>query len=197
MEYRNLGSSGVKVSRLALGLVFHNQRDEHEAQRVIETAIDRGINFIDCANTYGPTDDRSVAGRSETILGRVLKGRRDGLVITSKVSEQVGEGPNDSGLSRYHIIREAERSLGRLGTDHIDVYLAHYYDDSMPLEETLSAFDSLRRDGKIRHCGVSNFSAWQVCKALWAADRLGYAAPICIQDSHSLPHSVEVREIAH
>jgi len=186
MEYVNLGNSGVKVSRLALGMVFRNQRDEREAQRVVETAIDRGINYVDCANTYGPTDDRTVTGRSESILSRVLKGRREDLVITSKVSENVGEGPNDAGLSRDHIIREAERSLGRLGTDHIDIYLAHHYDDSTPLEETLSAFDSLRRAGKIRYCGVSNFAAWQVCKALWVADRHGYAAPICVQDSYSL-----------
>ena len=122
MEYVRFGSTGLKVSQLAFGMVFREQSDDRAAQRVVEAAIDRGINFIDCANTYGPTDDRSSGPRrSEEILARAIKGKRDDLVITSKVDESVGSGPNDSGLSRYHIMREVERSLIRLGTDHIDI----------------------------------------------------------------------------
>ncbi|MDE2697953.1 MAG: aldo/keto reductase, partial [Gemmatimonadota bacterium] len=139
MEYVNFGSAGVKVSRLALGLGFRGQADEAEGQRVIERAIDLGINLIDCANTYGPGDDRTHIGRSEVVLGKSLKGKRDDVVITSKVFSRIGTGPNDQGLSRYHIMREVERSLNRLDTDHIDVYLVHNFDESTPIEETARA----------------------------------------------------------
>src|SRR5260370_26407673 len=122
MEYVNFGTAGVKVSRIALGLGFRGQGDEQEAELLIRSAIDGGINLIDCANVYGLMDDRNYAGRSEIILGRALKGRRDDIVITSKVYAQIGEGPNDQGASRYHILREVERSLQRLNTDRIGVY---------------------------------------------------------------------------
>ena len=186
MEYVNFGAAGVQVSRLALGLGFRGQADEAEARKVIEAAIDRGINLIDCANVYGLMDDRANIGRSEEILGKVLKGRRDDVVITSKVASEIGPGPNDVGLSRYHIFREVERSLRRLDTDHLDVYLVHRYDETTPLEETLSALDTLVRDGKIRYFGVCNFTAWQVCKALWASDRRSQESLICVQNPYSL-----------
>ena len=186
MEYANFGSAGVKVSRLALGLGFRGQSDEAEAQRVIEAAIDSGINLIDCANVYGLMDDRANIGRSEVVLGRALKGKRDDVVITSKVASEIGPGPNDIGLSRYHILREVERSLRRLDTDHLDVYLVHSYDETTPLDETLSALDSLVRDGKIRYFGVCNFTAWQVCKALWTSGRNGQESLICVQNPYSL-----------
>ena len=186
MEYANFGSAGLKVSRLALGLGFRGQSDEAEAQRVIEAAIDSGINLIDCANVYGLMDDRANIGRSEVVLGRALKGKRDDVVITSKVASEIGPGPNDIGLSRYHILREVERSLRRLDTDHLDVYLVHSYDETTPLDETLSALDSLVRDGKIRYFGVCNFTAWQVCKALWTSGRNGQESLICVQNPYSL-----------
>lgn len=186
MEYVNFGSAGVKVSRLALGLGFRGQADEAEAQRVIERAIDLGINLIDCANVYGPMDDRANIGRSEVILGKALQGKRDDVVITSKVASAIGPGPNDRGLSRYHIMREVERSLKRLDTDHIDVYLTHIFDESAPLEETLRALDDLVRAGKVRYVGCCNFQAWQVCKALWRADSLGTTPLICVQNPYSL-----------
>ena len=166
MEYVNFGSAGVQVSRLALGLGFRGQGDEAEAQRVIEHTIDQGINLIDCANVYGTMDDRANIGRSEVILGKALKGKRDDVVITSKVASPMGEGPNDDGLSRYHIMREVENSLTRLDTDHIDVYLVHTFDESTPLEETVRALDDLVRSGKVRYVGCCNYAAWQVCKGL-------------------------------
>ena len=186
MEYVNFGKAGIKVSRLALGLGFRGQADEAEAQRTIEHAIAQGINLIDCANSYGPLDQRESAGRSEVILGKALKGKRDDVVITSKVASPVGDGPNDRGLSRAHILREVERSLTRLGTDHIDVYLAHVFDDSTPLEETVRAMDDLVRSGKVRYAGCCNFTAWQVCKALWVADRTNAAPFICVQNPYHL-----------
>jgi 1-deoxyxylulose-5-phosphate synthase len=186
MDYINFGSAGLKVSRLALGLGFRGQNDEAEAQRVIEEAIDAGINFIDCANIYGPMDDRANIGRSEVVLGRAMKGKRDDLVITSKVASAVGKGPNDRGLSRFHIMREVERSLQRLETDHIDVYLVHTFDESTPLEETLRALDDLVHSGKVRYLGCCNFKAWQVCKSLWLADSLNLMPFMCVQNPYSL-----------
>jgi aryl-alcohol dehydrogenase-like predicted oxidoreductase len=186
MEYINFGSAGVKVSRLALGMGLRGQADEAAAQRLVEQAIDSGINLIDCANVYGPMDDRANIGRSEVVLGRALKGRRDDVVITSKVFGRLGPGPNDAGLSRYHILREVERSLKRLDTDHIDVYLVHSFDADTPPEETIRALDDLVRAGKLRYVGCCNFAAWQVCRALWVADSLHANAFMCVQNPYSL-----------
>jgi aryl-alcohol dehydrogenase-like predicted oxidoreductase len=186
MEYVNFGAAGVKVSRLALGLGLRGQADETAARRLVEHAIDQGINLIDCANIYGPMDDRANIGRSETVLGQAIKGKRDQLVITSKVASAVGPGPNDRGLSRYHILREIEGTLRRLGTDHVDVYLAHIYDTATPLEETVRAFDDIVRSGKARYVGCCNYAAWQVCRALWVADTLGAAPYMCVQNPYNL-----------
>ena len=186
MEYVNFGSAGVKVSRLALGLGLRGQRDEAEARRMIGHTLDLGINLIDCANIYGLMDNRKNAGSSEVILGKVLKGRRDDVVITSKVFSQVGPGPSDSGSSRYHIMREVERSLKRLDTDRIDVYILHGFDATTPLEETIRALDDLVRQGKVRYVGCSNFTAWQACKGLWVADRLNAVPFMCVQNPYSL-----------
>ena len=186
MEYVNFGKAGVKVSPLALGLGLRGQSDENAAQRLIEHAIDSGINLIDCANIYGPMDDRANIGRSEVILGKAIKGKRDDVVITSKVCSHVGQGPNDYGLSRYHIMREIDRSLTRLGTDHIDVYLIHMADDTTPQEETIRALDDLVRSGKVRYLGCCNHQAWQVCKALWIADSINATSYMCVQNMYNL-----------
>lgn len=185
MEYVNLGGAGVKVSRIALGLGFRHQPSLDEAQRVIEHAIDFGVNFFDCGNTYG-TLALGYQGASEEVLGRVLKTKRDDVVITTKVFSATGDLPNDRGSSRYHIMREIDRSLGRLGTDHIDVYLLHVYDDGTPLEETIRALDDLVTEGKVRYVGCSGFAAWQVCKALWVADRMNADPFICVLKPYSL-----------
>ncbi len=186
MNYVNFGSAGVKISPLALGLGLRGQDDESTAQHLIEHAIASGINLIDCANIYGPMDDRANIGRSEVVLGRAIKGKRDELVITSKVASAVGKGPNDQGLSRYHILREVERSLERLNTDHIDVYLVHVPDTGTPQEETMRALDDVVRSGKVRYIGCCNYAAWQVCRALWIADDLRTAPFICVQNPYSL-----------
>lgn len=154
MEYVNFGAADVKVSRLAFGLGLRGQSDEAEAQRVIEHALDLGINLIDCANLYAPNDDRARNGRSEVVLGKALRGKRDDVVITTKVAAPIGEGPNDEGLSRYHIMREVERSLKRLDTDHIDIYLVHRSDEQTPFEETIRALDDLVHAGKSATWGV-------------------------------------------
>ena len=195
MEYVNFGSAGVKVSRLALGLGFRGQEDEAEGQRLIERALDLGINLIDCANVYGPGDERALSGRSEVVLGKALKGKRDDVVITSKVFGRVGDGPNDQGLSRYHILREVERSLERLDTDHIDVYLVHNFDEGTILEETARALDDLVHQGKVRYIGCCNHAAWQVCKVLWIQHSLNLVPYMCMQNPYSLLHRALEREI--
>lgn len=186
MDYVNFGKSGVKVSRLALGMGIRGQSDEGEVTRMIDRAIDLGINLMDCANVYGPMDDRVNSGVSEVILGKALKGKRDDVVITSKVTSPIGGGPNDLGSSRYHIMREVERSLKRLDTDRIDVYLLHRFDPTTPLEETIRALDDLVRQGKVRYVGCCNFAAYQVVKALWVADRLNAEPFMCVQNPYSL-----------
>jgi aryl-alcohol dehydrogenase-like predicted oxidoreductase len=186
MDYVQFGTAGVRVSRLALGMGLRGQADEAEVERLILTAFERGVNLFDCANVYGLMDDREFAGRSEEILGRALRSHRDEVVITSKVAAPVGRGPNDQGTSRYHILREVERSLRRLGTDRLDVYLLHNFDASTPLEEQLRALDDLVRQGKVRYVGVCNYQAWQVCRALWIQDRIGASPLITVQNPYSL-----------
>ena len=165
MKYVNFGNSGVKVSPIALGLGLRGQADASEAEKLIRSSIDLGINLIDCANVYGLLDDRINAGTSEKILGKVLKSCRDDVVITTKVTSPTGILPNDRGSSRFHIMREVEKSLKRLNTDHIDVYILHSPDDSTPLEEIIRAMDDLVRAGKILYPGCSNYKAWQIYRA--------------------------------
>ncbi|MCY4109170.1 MAG: aldo/keto reductase [Chloroflexi bacterium] len=195
MKYVNFGASGLKVSRIAFGLGFRSQSDEREMQRLIDRAFDLGVTLFDCANIYGPMDDRRYIGVSEQVLGRALGSRRDEVVITSKVASAVGGGPNDSGYSRYHVMREVERSLSRLNTDHIDIYILHVRDASTPYAEVVATMDDLVRQGKIRYWGVSNFAAWELCKMLWTADRLGAIKPSCIQNPYSLLHRELEKEV--
>jgi aryl-alcohol dehydrogenase-like predicted oxidoreductase len=186
MEYTNFGKAGVKVSRLALGMGLRGQNDAAAAQRVVEHAIAEGINLIDCANIYGLMDDRANVRVSEAILGKALKGKRDDVLITSKVAQKIGPGPNDIGASRHHILREAERSLKNIGTDHLDFYIVHVYDEQTPVEEIVRALDDLVRSGKVRYVGCSNYSAWQVCKALWTADRINASSFMAVQNHYNM-----------
>jgi aryl-alcohol dehydrogenase-like predicted oxidoreductase len=151
----------------------------------IERAIDLGCNFIDCANNYGK-------GQSEPLLGQAIKGKRDSLVITSKVFTRVGPGPNERGLSRPHIVRELERTLRKLQTDWIDIYYLHNVDPETRIEETLRTIEDLVRQGKVRYVGASNHSAAQVVELLWAADRLGLEPIACLQNQYNLLHRWEV-----
>ena len=185
MEYRNLGRSGVKVSEICLGTAFRGAPDESVCIRTIDRAIDLGCNFIDCANIYQN-------GRSEEILGKALKGKRDSVVLTSKVRSPVGDGVNDSGLSRFHIMREIDRSLKRLQTDHLDIYICHAWDPEAPLDETFKAMDDVVRQGKTRYIGVSNFNAWQVTESLWTCDANNLDGFVVLQNQYNLFNRWEV-----
>jgi aryl-alcohol dehydrogenase-like predicted oxidoreductase len=175
MEYRQLGRSGLRVSVLTMGTMtfggtgpFRNvgTTDVAEARRQVDMCLDAGVNLIDTADVYS-------GGRSEEIVGEVLAGRRDQVLVATKVRMPMGAGPNDAGLSRHHVIAGCEASLRRLGTDHIDLYQVHEWDGRTPLEETLEALDLLVRAGKVRYAGVSNYASWQLMKALGTAERLG------------------------
>ncbi len=158
MEYRQLGKTGVKVSELCFGTMsFGGDADEATSKEMFHACLDAGINFFDCANVY--------AGRSEEILGKLMVGHRDDLVITSKVAMPTGDGVNDRGLSRRHIMLQVEGSLRRLNTDRIDLYFVHHFDASTDMEESF-ALDDLVRQGKVLYLGVSNWAAWQIAKAL-------------------------------
>jgi aryl-alcohol dehydrogenase-like predicted oxidoreductase len=171
---------------MALGLGLRDQHDERQAERLIHRAVEKGINLFDCANVYGLGDNREFIGKSEEILGRALKGKRDEVVITSKVDQPIGPGPNDYGASRYHIMREVERSLRRLDTDHIDVYLLHVFDEGTPPDEQFRALEDLVRQGKIRYVGVCNYQAWQICQALNVQERINASRLITAQNPYSL-----------
>ena len=174
MEYRPLGRSGLKISTLTMGtMTFGGEgkfarvgnTDLAEARRQIDLCLDAGINLIDTANVYSN-------GRSEEIIGEALGGKRkNDVLIASKARLKIGDGPNDEGLSRYHLIRECERSLKRLKTDVIDIYFLHEWDGATPLDETLAALDTLVSQGKVRYVGCSNYSGWHIMKALGVAER--------------------------
>jgi aryl-alcohol dehydrogenase-like predicted oxidoreductase len=189
MEFRNLGNTGLRVSELCLGtMTFGREADEETSLRMTERFIEAGGNFIDTADVY-------TTGRSEEIVGKALKGRRQSLILATKVRFRMGPGPNEVGLSRKHIVDGCEASLRRLQTDYIDLYQGHCWDPYTPLEESLAAFDDLVHAGKVRYVGVSNFTAWQLMKALWLSDRHGWARFVCLQPRYNLVDRQIEREI--
>lgn len=169
MKYRNLGKTGLRVSNLSLGtMAFGRWIDEKASAEILSQSFDAGINLIDTANFYGKGQDESFkygTGEAEEIIGKHLKGRRDKVVLATKVGLPMGQYVNDAGLSKFHIMREVEKSLERLQTDYIDLYQVHRFDKRTSLEETLSALTDLVRQGKVRYIGCSNFAAWQMAKA--------------------------------
>jgi aryl-alcohol dehydrogenase-like predicted oxidoreductase len=180
MHYRILGRTGVKVSRLCFGTMsFGSDADEATSASLFQRCLEAGINFFDCANSYG-------RGRAEEILGGLAKGIRDELVLTTKVCSPMGERVNDRGLSRRHIMMQVEASLKRLQTDRVDLLFVHHFDPDTPMEETLRALDDLVDQGKILYPGVSNWAAWQISKALTLADLRGLARFQCIQPMYNL-----------
>jgi aryl-alcohol dehydrogenase-like predicted oxidoreductase len=192
MEYRALGSSGLKVSVLAMGTMTFGgtgpfamvgSTGVDEARRQLDMCLEAGVNLIDTADVYS-------AGQSEEILGEVLRGRRDRVLVATKVRMAMGPGPNDAGLSRHHILAGCEASLRRLGTSHIDLYQVHEWDGQTPLEETLAALDLLVRSGKVRYVGASNYAAWQLMKALGTAGRAGLPRFV----SQQIYYSLQARE---
>jgi aryl-alcohol dehydrogenase-like predicted oxidoreductase len=180
MDYRRLGSSGLKVSEICLGtMTFGHGTDNAEAERIVQTSLDAGVMFFDTADGYSD-------GASETMLGRALGARRREAVIATKVFNAMGPGPNDSGMSRVHIMNAVEDSLRRLGTDYIDLYYIHHVDIQTPLEEMLRAFDDLVRHGKVRYTACSNYEAWRLMEALWLSDSKGLTRFTAYQPQYSL-----------
>lgn len=180
MEYRLLGRTGVKVSQICFGtMTFGAPADEAESAALYRTCREAGVNFFDCADVYNE-------GRSEEILGRLMAGERDELVITSKVYGALGSDVNAGGLSRRHITRAVEGSLRRLNTDRLDVYFVHNFDRSTPIEETLRALDDLVHQGKVLYPAVSNWAAWQIATALGVSARERLARFECIQPMYNL-----------
>jgi len=195
MQTRKLGRTGLKVSELCLGaMTFGWTADEATAFRILEVAVEAGINFIDTANIYARWATR--AGISEEILGNWFKrtGRRQQIILATKVRGPMGDGPNDQGLSRRHILQAVEDSLRRLQTDYIDLYQTHWFDEETPVEETMRALDDLVRQGKVRYLGCSNHPAWRLCRALWVSDKLGLARYDSLQPHYNLLHRQEFEQ---
>jgi aryl-alcohol dehydrogenase-like predicted oxidoreductase len=195
MEHRQLGRSGLRVSVLGLGTMgfggsgkFANvgELDVQAANRQIDLCLDAGVTFVDTADVYSQ-------GASEEIVGKAIKGRRDRITLATKARFSMGDGPNDAGLSRAHIIKACEASLRRLGTDWIDLYQVHEWDGQTPLEETLSALDTLVRDGKVRYVGCSNYAGWQMSKALGISARDGFQPFV----SNQVYYSLQARDIEY
>ena len=180
MQYRNLGRTGVKVSRLCLGtMMFGGPAPEADSIRIIHRAIDDGINFIDTANIYN-------AGESEVVVGKAIADRRHQVVLATKGRQAMGTGPNTSGATRLHLMRELDNSLRRLGTDFVDIYYVHTPDYETPIEETLRALDDMVRSGKVHYIACSNFRAWRLCEALWTSQRLNLHAFCCVQPLYNM-----------
>jgi aryl-alcohol dehydrogenase-like predicted oxidoreductase len=189
VEYRRLGDTGLMVSELCLGcMTFGREADEEASRGLVARFLEAGGNFVDTADVY-------TKGLSEEITGRAIKGVRDDVVLATKVRFPMGEGPNDVGLSRKHVIGGCEDSLRRLGTDYIDLYQVHCWDGATPLEETLSALSDLVRAGKVRYVGVSNFTAWQLMKSVSLSDALGLERFVCLQPQYSLVERNIEREV--
>ena len=186
MEYRQLGTAGVRVSAIGLGTnQFGGTVDQQGVNEIVAVALDLGVNFIDTADVY-------TKSRSEETLGVALKGRWSSVVLATKVFNSTGEGPNDRGASRYHIMNGVEASLRRLQSDHIDLYQIHRWDAQTPIDETLRALDDLVRSGKVRYVGASNFAAWQLARANLLAEFRGWAPFVSIQPHyHMFERSIE------
>jgi len=186
MEYRNLGGAGVKVSAIGIGCnQFGGKVDKEGTKAIVQKALDEGINFFDTANVYS-------AGVSEEYVGAALQGQWDKVVIATKGRFKMGDGPNDLGASRYHIMNAVEASLRRLGTDHIDLYQIHRWDESVHVEEMMRTLDDLVRAGKVRYIGASQFAAWQLSHSNDVAEMMGWEQFVSIQAHyHMLERSIE------
>jgi aryl-alcohol dehydrogenase-like predicted oxidoreductase len=198
MEYSNLGRSGLKVSRICLGMMSYGTSkwrewvlDEEDSRPFIQRALEMGINFFDTADMYS-------AGVSEEVTGRALRdfARREEVVIASKVFHPTSDKPNQGGLSRLHILHSVEQSLRRLGTDYLDLYQIHRWDYHTPIDETLEALHDLVRAGKVRYIGASSMFAWQFARSLYTADLRGWTRFVSMQNHYNLVYREEEREMA-
>jgi aryl-alcohol dehydrogenase-like predicted oxidoreductase len=189
VEYRRLGGTGLMVSELCLGcMTFGRELGEEGSKEIVERFLEAGGNFIDTADVYAK-------GASEEITGRAIRGVREDVVLATKVRFPMGEGSNDVGLSRKHVVAGCEASLRRLGTDYIDLYQVHMWDAVTPLEETLSALTDLVRQGKVRYIGVSNFTGWQLMKAMCVSELKGFERFVSLQPQYSLAERNIEREV--
>jgi aryl-alcohol dehydrogenase-like predicted oxidoreductase len=180
MEYRRMGRSGLKVSEICLGtMTFGHGTDEAEARRIVDMALDAGVNFFDTANGYAN-------GQSEVILGKTLKGRRHEAIVATKVFNPMGHRPNDSGMSRFHIMNALDDSLRRLQMDYVDIYYIHHVDTQTGLEEMLRAMDDLVHAGKVRYLACSNYEAWRLLESLWISETKNLYRFECYQPQYSL-----------
>jgi aryl-alcohol dehydrogenase-like predicted oxidoreductase len=180
MEFRTLPKTGLKVSRLSFGtMTFGAQIDQATAHRIVDCCLDAGINFFDTANVYN-------RGAAETILGKTLKGRRDKVILASKVRGKIGDAPDEEGLSGAAMRKAIDASLQRLGTDYVDLYYLHQPDYATPIEETLETMEELVRAGKVRFPAVSNYAAWQVAEILWICEKRGYHPYFISQPMYNL-----------
>jgi aryl-alcohol dehydrogenase-like predicted oxidoreductase len=192
MEYRQLGRSGLKVSAVTLGTMtfggkgkfqYVGNSDQSEATRMVDIALDAGVNLLDTSDQYS-------MGTAEEMVGEAIKGKRGQVLLATKARFPMGPGPNDTGLSRHHLMNACDGSLKRLGVDHIDLYQLHGWDGLTPIEETMAALESLVASGKVRYVGVSNFTGWQLMKALGVADRAGSARFV----SQQIHYTLDARE---
>jgi aryl-alcohol dehydrogenase-like predicted oxidoreductase len=180
MDYRNLKHTDLNVSRLCFGtMTFGKPADQPAATRMVDRCIEEGINFFDTANIYQ-------AGMAESMLGEAIRGKRDKLILATKVRGKMGEGPDETGLSKQAIFRAIDDSLKRLKTDYIDLYYLHQPDYAIPIEETLGAIEELVRKGKVRYPGTSNYAAWQICEMHWVAEKHGYTPVYVSQPMYNL-----------
>ncbi len=191
MKYKHLGRAGIKVSELCLGtMTFARETDEATSKKILSSFLDRGGNFIDTADVYGATP-----GASEKIVGRLLREKREKIVLSTKAYFSTGSGPNDTGLSRIHVTQALESSLRRLQTDYIDIYCVHCWDGATSLDETLSTLDMFVEQGKVRYIGASNFAAWQLMKALGISRQHNREEFVCFQIQYNLLTRGVEREI--
>lgn len=193
MKYVNLGGTGLKVSDYCIGGDnFGYQTDAAESINIMERAFEGGVNFIDTANSYGPADNRGI---SEEIVGRFVKSRRSQVVLATKGRSQMGDGPNDVGVSRKYVMQAIDDSLRRLGTDYVDLYQIHAPDLETPIEETVEAYNDVVRAGKARYIGVSNYSGYHLMKAIGVQDKRGYAKFVSAQPRYNLLYREPEREL--
>jgi 1-deoxyxylulose-5-phosphate synthase len=194
LNTKRLGRTGLKVTEVCLGtMTFGYQCDEQISFEIMDEAAVSGVNFIDTADVYPVPVSLETVGRTEEIVGRWLRGKREQFVLATKCRMQMGSGANDGGLSRKHMLSAIDASLRRLGTDYVDLYQVHAPDPDTPIDETLRALDTIVQSGKARYIGCSNFQAWQLAKALWTSDRLGITRFDSVQPRYNLLF----REIEH
>ena len=196
MRHLRFGRTGLQVSRLCLGtMTFGLQCDERTSHAILDAAVDQGITFLDTADVYPLGGTLETVGRTEEILGRWLRGKRDKVIVATKCGGQMGPAPWQRGTARQHVLAAIDASLARLGTDYVDLYQAHHFDAGTPVDETLEAFDAVVQSGKARYVGVSNYQAYRVARALGRSEALGCTRLVSVQPRYNLLFRQSEREL--